>query len=509
MRTRLPVSHVSIIDPDLEPSAMRRVIVVGLSLLVSAPAVGADGPIPQDKARMEQQFRDRLDWSRQTLEGAYDKVGKKDARWDKPAREAFDLAARMFSRQYEPVVRPSDVHVAAKKAVDAGCDDPLILYLFFRTSVDKQYPGEAEYDRRAQAAATAMAASTYPALRRATALFYTAQLKAWKKKPSDEQRREAERGLDAVIDLLKKSLAEDTRNDHWDELWYSTINQVIASFRQLSGDYKAAFDRVDAKLAQIPKIEALRLTVKGNFLFYWGWEARTTALAPFVGEDRFRTFHERLSGARAALEAAWKLNPGQPHVAALMIDIEKAIGEGDRQAMETWFDRAMSADGDDFGACFSKLDWLDPKWHGGDSWEALMDFGKACAATKNWHTGITLLAADAHLRYGGTLPHREKTMYFNSPEVWNDIHTVYDEYLRHYPDDNTQRSKYAMLCYMGKHYDEAHAQFQAVGDGLTQWTTFPYIPFEEMTQARDFTARVIANRRRRGNAPAPKDDGPP
>jgi hypothetical protein len=32
--------------------------------------------------------------------------------------------------------------------------------------------------------------------------------------------------------------------------------------------------------------------------------------------------------------------------------------------MELWFDRAMKANGDSRRACWSKLDWLDPKWHG-------------------------------------------------------------------------------------------------------------------------------------------------
>ena len=83
---------------------MRRPLVVGLTVLVSAAAVGAETPIPQDAVRMEKRRRERLEWNRRTLRGAYDKVGKKDPRWDEPAREAMDLAARMFSEQVDPEV---------------------------------------------------------------------------------------------------------------------------------------------------------------------------------------------------------------------------------------------------------------------------------------------------------------------------------------------------------------------------------------------------------------------
>src|SRR5205823_788244 len=120
---------------------MRHALAVGLTLIASSAAVGADAPIPQDTARMEKRARERLEWNRQTLGAAYEKAGKKDARWDKPAREALDLAARMFAVYDDPVVLPAEVHAAAKKAVDAGCDDPMILYLYARTSVDKEYPG--------------------------------------------------------------------------------------------------------------------------------------------------------------------------------------------------------------------------------------------------------------------------------------------------------------------------------------------------------------------------------
>jgi hypothetical protein len=175
-----------------------------------------------------------------------------------------------------------------------------------------------------------------------------------------------------------------------------------------------------------------------------------------------------------------------------MLTVEKGIGGGDREAMETWFMRAMVLDGDDQEACWSKLDWLDPKWYGGGSFNEMMAFAKACAATKNYRHGITLLLADAHFRVWQRLPQGERVNYMRSPEVWNEIRAVYDEYFKHYPDDDAQRSKYAMICYLGAHYPAAHAQFQALGDRLKTWPGAPRMPLERIKRAREHTANIMA-----------------
>ncbi len=175
-----------------------------------------------------------------------------------------------------------------------------------------------------------------------------------------------------------------------------------------------------------------------------------------------------------------------------MLIVEKGIGQGDREKMETWFDRAMKADGNSHQACLQKLDWLDPKWYGGGSFDEMLAFGKACAATKNWHNGITLLAADAHFRVWQRLPQGERVKYMRSPEVWNEVRSVYDEYFKHYPDDDVQRSKFAMICYLGAHYPIAHAQFQTLGDRLTTWQGPPQMPLERLKRAREHTENIIA-----------------
>ena len=155
------------------------------------------------------------------------------------------------------------------------------------------------------------------------------------------------------------------------------------------------------------------------------------AFAPNVPAGGFRSLEERLTVAKKAFEEAWKLRPENAYAAVHLMDIDKSI-EGDRATMELWFDRAMRADGDRRDACLTKLDWLDPKWHG--SIEEMLAFGRACRDTKNSRAGITLLVADAHWRIA-CMPGENQNKYLALPEVWADIQPVYDEYLKHHPED--------------------------------------------------------------------------
>src|SRR4029077_1506910 len=105
-------------------------------------------------------------WNRRTLQGAYDKVGKRNPRWDESARKAMELAAWMFSEQVDPELTTLDINRPAQTAIDAGCDDPLLVYLYNRSLVGPKYPGPEEVIRRIKASAKALAASHYPVIRR-------------------------------------------------------------------------------------------------------------------------------------------------------------------------------------------------------------------------------------------------------------------------------------------------------------------------------------------------------
>ena len=117
-----------------------------------------------------------------------------------------------------------------------------------------------------------------------------------------------------------------------------------------------------------------------------------------------------------------------------MLSIEQGIGRGDRQAMETWFDRAMKANGNDREACWAKLDWLDPKWYGGDSTDEMIAFGRACRATKNWRNGLSLLVVDAHHRHYSRLDRQVQGKYLHDPKIHEEICIAFEDHLKHYPN---------------------------------------------------------------------------
>lgn len=472
---------------------MRRphLLVLALTLATASHAIAAEKPIPQDPAKAAKRSSEWLEFQRRTLQGEYDKIGNRDPRWDKPAREALELAARMFSLQIDPKVDLPDVNKPAKAAVDAGCDDPMIVYLYEATLSGPNYPGLEETIRRSKAWSQALAASKYPVFRRATSLRKRATYLLSSKPLTDEIKKESRRGMDAVLALLPDSIAQDGHDKFLEDQWHMALAPMIGVYRGAGLDAMPAYEQVDAALAKIPEVKALRLKVRGEFWFNLGWEARTQSFARNVPAGGFETLEKCLEKSKQALEESWRLQPDDAVVASTLMDIDKAVG-GDRATMELWFDRAMRADGDHRSACLTKLDWLDPKWHGTD--EEMLDFGRACRDTKNWRTGITLLVADAHDRHASRLPFPESSKYLASREVWSDIESVYTEYLKHFPDDAAARSKYAPLAYSANHFEVAQAQFEALGDELVQSREFPFVPLQELKRIRAHVAKWAASR---------------
>ena len=330
-----------------------------------------------------------------------------------------------------------DVHQAAKRAIDAGCDDPIVLYIYAHSSFGRNYPGVPELDRRYTAAAKALASSKYPAIRRAIGLIRGGYYGVYRFGPAI--RADARRCLDAALALFPESFETDSLTPSMRRVWRSELELLRKSMTFFNGDSKEVFDKIDAVLAKAPAAKGLRLYFRGRFYTDYAWEARGSGMASTVTEVGWQKFNERATEARKAFEEAWNLDKKDSQSAAAMITVEMAIGEGNRNEMEKWFWRAMDADNDNLEACKNKLLWLEPKWHG--SPEKMLEFARACRDTKNWRSRIPLLLSEAHDRLAGYMPETKQIEYMSEPDVWQDIRGVYLEYLKNVPDDTLARHR--------------------------------------------------------------------
>ena len=154
-------------------------------------------------------------------------------------------------------------------------------------------------------------------------------------------------------------------------------------------------------------------------------------------------------------------------------------------SMELWFERALKLDPNDSDACSEKLSWLKPKWHGDPGGAELLAFGKQCAATKNWTTGITLLGADALFIYGVQIHRGGSGDYLRRPDNWSVIQSVYEEFFKHHPRDYVNLTKYACLAATAGRVGIAHLTFQKLGDHETPWSGDPGSTPELIKQIRE------------------------
>ncbi len=101
-----------------------------LASLMAAGGCSRSAPKERSSFDIQQEASQQRNWRRETLEGEYDKVGRKNPKWDEPAREALGLLAGMDpdDRTEQENDYNRIVHLSAT-AVEAGCDDPMIVYM--------------------------------------------------------------------------------------------------------------------------------------------------------------------------------------------------------------------------------------------------------------------------------------------------------------------------------------------------------------------------------------------
>jgi len=405
-------------------------------------AAESPSAIPQNAGRQELARQRRRAWYLEVTVGAYQKVGRKSPKWDAAAERAIVAMARHWAEPLSPIEMDQlkVVAEACEEAMAAGCDDPLVAFVsashgerFFR---ERRAPESA---RRLLTSISQLAESEYPAALRLAAIARADEAIIYGSSKVDRASVAGElsdKGLALVSEVAKTAGREEQ------DVLVSCLPKVYAIARFGTGGLGRILERQAAELATADIPDATRDLIEGVALL------ELTGL-PTIAPDTWRRpphpklpstpeKSDRLKKAAEKFERAWQSGPGNAWAAAGMLRVALGLGH-DRADVETWFRRAMEADGDCFAACVAKLDYLSPTGYGND--HDLVAFGRACRDTGNWSAGIPLLLVTAHNYIYQHNISKDPT-YRTRPEPLEDLNAVFTALLKQHPNGVYARTLY-------------------------------------------------------------------
>jgi hypothetical protein len=399
----------------------------------------------------------RLDWNLKTLVGAYQVAGYDDPKWDKPATNALAEFARSRSRVVESDENWAEIiGTNCDAAIKAGCDDPMIRYLYIRNCMSQTNSAKDFSDAFCKVEVE-MQQSSYPAIRKfyvslraLDQVYYTYYTNA---------DRGVVHGLAIdIIDGLMQTLEDKAMPP--DEV-YDACQETLREWSGGRNQYENCYRKIEQSLFQNWPNESVSWLLKGEAYIKMAWFARGNGYADTITDEGAKTFAADLAIADQSLEHAWALNSKDSRIPHQMMTVELGQGRG-RDTMELWFGRAMTINSNDYDACSSKLYYLEPKWYG--STDAMLEFGRECVQSTNWGGRVPLILEAAHNNICNEyIAESERTNYWSQPEVWADIKSAYERFFELNPDATRYYHNYARYAYRAEDWDKLNELIPKLG----------------------------------------------
>jgi len=386
----------------------------------------------------------------------YEQHGKKNPKWDSAMRQLIETDTYNVYL-HEPTLSPVLLKAFAKLD-EAKCDDPYFRYLsalYMRRRSSQPYP----YATYADAYEALKRSSYGPVLQFLAAhrnAIHTYDL-------TDAGKRKRCFSLQAeAFESILKAVADPTVPDE-------VISAGIEAFFQWSRAAEpepVTFNRAPRLQAAIelhrPE-RALMLRLLGQLEIQLAWARRSNSWAYEVTQAGWTGFTQHLDAAEKLLERSWALQP-TGRAACSMITVELGQARG-RERMELWFNRAMELNPASEEACYAKLHYLRPRWHG--SHEEMLRFGVECTENSAWSGRVPLVLAFAMEQYLGDYPEADQPRLWTDPKVWALVKKSYDAYLKKYPDDDQVRHAYLEKAYRSAAWDDFGRQYKKI-DSIKQ-----------------------------------------
>ncbi|QNN20814.1 DUF4034 domain-containing protein [Planctomycetales bacterium ZRK34] len=315
---------------------------------------------------------------------SYHAHGPHDAAWNAAAEHALDQMSQTWMYvAMPPAIKVSreDAAAALRQAIDAGCDDPIVLGAMGLLQYDLQDYKAAEPLLRKSL--DVFRKGDYPAILHLWTVSYLAQL------PDLKWRKDVRKRLiDEAIAASIKAFTSDFFNADDQQLIAHNIG--LRCIEAWSFDERKRFD--EAFTAAEADVDPwLYHYLHGHFLVDQAWKYRTSAWAHKVTPEQWKKFGETLEVARQHLVAAHRLHPEWPEAAARLIPVAMA-GATPNQSPRYWFDAAVKAQFD-YRPAYKSLRWaLRPRW--GGSYAQMVALGQECVGTGRFDTDVpgTMLA---------------------------------------------------------------------------------------------------------------------
>lgn len=400
-----------------------------------------------------------------TTAGAYDKIGRKNLKWDKDAKDCLTLYAHV--RCLTNGI-PDDILANLKAKLSRldqlGCNDPLIRYLQLRFVFSETHSA-AETDAAFSDVAAALQQSDYPEIIKCFAII------RWRDalKNSNHQEPAGRTLSERAAAYLAKAIDDKTMplKDADDAL-----DQLMSAAWWTDALCWNCYRILEPSLTNHWDGTSVALRTKGRAYLSYAWLARGTGYANAVSAEGWKLMEQRLEVATEALETAWKLNPTDARICLEMLRAGLAQGPGSGR-METWFQRGMKLNPGYWDLCYAKLEYLRPRWYG--SIGEMIDFGRECSANTNWTGRVRLLLVDAHLEASREIQDdSERKAYWKKPNVWPDIESTYEQFFKLYPNESGYRQNYALFAARCGKIREFATQIK-----MAPWTNYSMFGGEE------------------------------
>lgn len=386
----------------------------------------------------------RLQWNLKTLVEPYKHAGYANSKWDTSAIGALTEFARSRSKVLDPneIGTYGDViSNNAAAAVQAGCEDPLVNYLYIRFAMDQTNSKEA-FNAAFLNMSSNMEKSSYPSIRKFYADLRTFNQIAWANNYSTNGSPESSQLSQRVNDNLMAMLNDPTIPS---SEMYDACQDFLSVWAGDAKVYQQDFEYIGPMLSKNWPNDPYVNFLKGQAYIKLAWIARGNGYADTVTPAGGKLFEERLALAENALTNAWQENPNDPQIAEQMLTVELGQGEG-RSRMELWFNRAMNLNSNDYSACSAKLYYLAPKWYGSE--QDQLDFGHECVTNTQWGGTVPLILLAAHDSIDREWTNKiDQSNYWKRPEVWPDIKLAYDHFFQANPNETRWYHQYALYAY--------------------------------------------------------------